>query len=379
MWKPFVRSIVVAVILPLVGDARTSVGQTLELDLTGYVKDLAALSTASLTGESFFVNTLRNRMQVTAGYGPHLSAEAWFDTEYLATLNVDADQFRSSATPEFADLSWSISSGARHEVRQSLFRATLSATKGSVRAVVGRQRIAWGSGFVWTPTDVLNPVSPIALERDEKAGVDAAYVDYALGPMTRMEAVVAPSRNSDRTSAAARMSSHLGEYDMAAMGGRVRDTWIFGGDFAGYAGDAGVRGEAAYTHTENDDFLRAVVNADYNFPGDYYSFMELHYNGAGSSKKAEYDYTQLLDGQTLNLAQFYAAGSVAKNVSPLVAATFYGILNLNDGSGLAGPALLWNAREELEISASAYVFFGADDTEYGPFGNVYFLIVQYFF
>ena len=62
-----------------------------------------------------------------------------------------------------------------------------------------------------------------------------------------------------------------------------------------------------------------------------------------------------------------------------MASNFYGVLNADDGSGLAGPSLIWNAIENLELSASAYIFFGADDSEYGRVGNVYFLIAQYFF
>jgi hypothetical protein len=209
--------------------------------------------------------------------------------------------------------------------------------------------------------------------------VDAAYVDYAVGPLTRVEAAFAPSRDAERTSVAGRVSSHTGEFDVAAMGGRIRDAWIVGGDFAGYLGNAGFRGEAAFTHTVDRDFVRAVLNADYNFPGDYYTFVELHYNGAGTGDKEEYDISQILSGQTLNLARYYAAASVSKTLSPLVAASFYGILNADDGSGLAGPALTWSAKENLELSASAYVFFGASDSEYGQAGNVYFVIVQYFF
>jgi hypothetical protein len=107
--------------------------------------------------------------------------------------------------------------------------------------------------------------------------------------------------------------------------------------------------------------------------------VELHYNGAGTTNRADYDFSQVLTGQTLNLGRYYAAASVSKNISPLVSGNFYGILNANDGSGLAGPAILWSAKENLELSASAYIFFGGSDSEYGRVGNVYFVVAQYFF
>jgi len=356
--------------------------QPVEIGVAGYLKDLAAQASSDVDGDRFFLNTARSRLQGSAATGDYLSADIWLDTELLFGSYLETVQYevsRELESDEFADLDWTMEDTGTYLLRQSVFRLTATATFKRTRVVVGRQRIAWGTGFVWTPTDVLNPVSPVAIERDEKAGVDAVYVDYAFGPQTRIETVFAPSRDSDRTSVAGRMSSHIGEYDVAVMGGRIRDTWIAGGDFAGYLGNAGVRSEAAFTHDADDDFVRAVLNADYNFPGDYYAFVELHYNGAGTRDRSEYDYSKLFSGQTLNLAQFYAAASISKSLSPLVGASFYGVLNADDGSGLAGPALIWNAKENLELSASAYVFFGADDSEYGRVGNVYFVIVQYFF
>lgn len=358
------------------------IGQPLDVQFDGYVKDLATRGSSIVNGDAFFLNTLRSRNQFSVGIGSHLSTEVWLDTELLAGSFLNSADYRASRNAvfdEFADLDWTIESTDDYRISQSLFRLTATASLGKTRAVVGRQRIAWGTGFVWTPTDVLNPVSPVAIERDEKAGVDAAYVEYGLGPMSRLEAAIAPSRNAERTSVAGRLSSHLGEFDVSAMGGRIRDAWVFGGDYAGYLGNAGFRGEAALTSGMGRNFVRAVVNTDYNFPGDYYTFVELHYNGAGAANRADYDFSQVLTGQTLNLGRYYAAASVSKNISPLVSGNFYGILNANDGSGLAGPAILWSAKENLELSASAYVFFGASNTEYGSVGNVYFLIAQYFF
>ena len=141
------------------------------------------------------------------------------------------------------------------------------------------------------------------------------------------------------------------------------------------------RGEHVRTLLFSDgrSYLRATLNADYNFPGGYYVFVELHHNGVGARDKAKYDPGALLEGVIFNLAREYAAASVMKNVTPLVSLSLYALQNLNDGSGLAGPALVWSAAENLEVSLSAYVFYGAGDTEFGAFENVYFGSVQFFF
>ncbi|MFX8565689.1 hypothetical protein ABTL91_18930, partial [Acinetobacter baumannii] len=58
---------------------------------------------------------------------------------------------------------------------------------GALRA--GRQRIAWGTGKIWNPTDVVNPYQPTSIERDERRGVDALYAREGLGALGQAELV----------------------------------------------------------------------------------------------------------------------------------------------------------------------------------------------
>ena len=46
------------------------------------------------------------------------------------------------------------------------------------------------------PLDLLNPFSPLALEREERLGVDAVLVEHKFGPVSRLAAVYAPSRGT---------------------------------------------------------------------------------------------------------------------------------------------------------------------------------------
>ena len=357
--------------------------QTPSFELHGYAKNLGIRSSSILSNEPFVLDISRLRTQGLVSTGEWFHAEVWLDTELLLGNFLDTPEFELGEAlerPTFFNLDWKITDGKRYQVQQQLFRAFATFYVGQTELTVGRQRIAWGTGFAWNPTDILNPFNPGAIELGEKAGVDAAYANVPLGAFSRIEAVVAPGRRREQSSMAVRAGTNWREYDVSVMGGSFRNDWVVGGNFAGYLGNAGFRGEAAYTW--NDDgrnYLRAILNADYNFAGGYYVLVELYFNGQGSRDKGDYDVTTLLTGETFNLAKNYAAASIGKSITPLLAGTLYGLVNLDDQSALAGPALTYSLAENLELTASTYFFIGANNTEFGTQEHVFFASLQWYF
>ncbi len=361
--------------------AASGLGQT--FDLAGYAKNLTVQSRSVVDDESFILNTSRFRLKGSIAANDAVEAELWLDSELLSgdfLQTLDFQLSRAIARPTFVDLEWTVEEQSHYQLRQSLFRAFAKITAGSAEVTVGRQRIAWGTGFAWNPTDLLNPYNPIAIELQERTGVDAVHVAIPLGNLSRLEAAFAPGRKRLRSSYAARLTTNFHEYDLSLMAGHFRDDTALGTDFAGYLGDAGFRGEFAYTFRDDDsDYLRAVVNLDYSFPHDFYALVEFYYNGQGQSDKARYNLLDVLNGETFNLAKLYTAASVSKSISPLLNAGIYSIVNLNDRSSLIGPTLTYSLATNLEISANTYLLFGADDSEYGQLETSHFASVQYFF
>ena len=357
--------------------------QEYSVQFSGYAKNLAIRSSSILTAKSFFLDISRLRTRSLINAGNVLHAEIWLDNELLAGSFLDTPEYQLSkrlARPTFFDLDWTVTDGDKYELRQRLFKAFATVYLGQAELTLGRQRIVWGTGFVWNPTDLLNPFNPVAIELEEKEGVDAAYFAVPLGTLSRFEAAHAPGRNGLKSSTALRIGSHSGDYDFSVMGGDFQDDLVLGGDFAGYLGGAGFRGELAYTwKQDDDDFLRATLNADYNLSNDFYVFLEFHFNGQGSTSKDDYDFTDLLSGRVFNLARHYLAASVTKAITPLLGLSFYNILNLDDRSSLVGPALVYSLATNLELAASAYFFLGANDTEYGQLGSSYFAFLQYYY
>ncbi len=166
------------------------------------------------------------------------------------------------------------------------------------------------------------------------------------------------------------------------MAGEFQKDRVLGGDFAGYIGGGGFRGEFAYTWKEKDsNFFRAILNADYSFPHDFYAFIEFYFNGQGTTNKKDYPLfiDDLLSGRIFNLAKHYFAASVIKSVTPLLGLNIYSIFNLNDRSSLVGPAMTYSLATNLEIAASVYFLNGANDSEFGFQQTSYFAFLQYYF
>lgn len=71
--------------------------------------------------------------------------------------------------------------------------------------------------------DILNPVSPLQLEPDERIGVDALLWGKAWGALGRISAVYAPQHNADDASSALRVKRFIGGIDASVMAGEFAD------------------------------------------------------------------------------------------------------------------------------------------------------------
>lgn len=262
----------------------------------------------------------------------------------------------------YLDLDYEWAEGGNHIGMAGIDRAFVSYAQGPVRATAGRQRIAWGTGFVWNPTDLFNPTDPLSIEQSRKNGIDAVHASFALGTLSRAEAAFAPGRGELGQRAGGRVRGNIGAYDISAMGGEFEGDSVIGGDFAGYLGGAGFRGEFSRTRTKfGDDFIRAAVNLDYIFSSGYYAMAEFYFNGRGEDEKEDYDPAILSGGG--QAARHYSAVRVSKEITPLLSFGLYGLGNLDDASGLISPSITYSIAPDLDLALGAYVFGGKSDTD----------------
>ena len=346
-------------------------GQTLEV--AGYAKSLTISSRQPEEGEAFLLNLNRIRAEAQGSIHRNVRLEAWLDSEILTGSFLRTELYEESrrdTTQRWIDLDWTVARSKSVEVRQRLFRVYATVEAGRTVWTVGRQRIAWGTGFAWNPTDLLNPFNPGAIELAERGGIDAVHTSIALGTLSRVEAVVAATDQSGGVQYAARAGTNWREYDVSLMGGVFDERKAIGVDFAGYIGGAGLRGEWAWVHPDAGvSYLRAVLNTDYTFQPGVYALAEVYYNGLES----------VAAGEAFGRGQWYAAFTLSAPVAVRMGLSAYGLVNMSDGSALCGPAITVSLAQELELQAAAYLFAGTKDSEFGRQQPAAFAALQWYY
>jgi hypothetical protein len=245
---------------------------------------------------------------------------------------------------------------------------------------LGRQRIAWGTGRFWSPLDILNPVDPVALEREERPGVDAALVEAKLGPLARLSAVYAPAPDRGSPSRALQWHGNAAGVDASLVIGRLLGTELVGVDLASQIGAAGVRAEAARLRSPAGPSLaRVLLGVDYAFPNGLTLAGELYYNGGGARDPRAYDLAGQRAGRVTSLATRYSGLYAAYEITPLLKWVTYAVLNADDRSRAVDTRLVWSWRDDLELTLGAQRFAGSPASEYGRLSDGAFAALKWFF
>ncbi len=266
-------------------------------------------------------------------------------------------------------------------LRQRLYRGWLQFRHGDWQTTVGRQRIAWGVGHLWNPTDRFNPVQPLALEPEEKTGVDAWQGRWNYSGFGNVQAVFAPGRLAYAIPRrlAIRWSDTFPLGDVSASWIRSGRDDVLGADFAGNLGDAGIHME--YSRTLRGPKRQWVLGADINhvgpwLPNGLYLAVEYFFNAvpspaplpAFSSGGTE---LQSRSHQLLGMHAGY-------DLTPLWRLEAIVIQDLERRSRAVMPSLQYSPEEDMEIQGSVQWFTGARG-EFAAMNSIAFLRLQYYF
>lgn len=352
------------------------------LELSGSLKSLFLRSRAS-TGEDYALSLNRLRVEAKGDLAPGLALDLQYDNELLLGNYLDTGEFRAlkdRPPPQYwrADANYL----ERGDVygRHRLYRAALTLTRGDVDLKLGRQRIAWGTGRFWSPLDILNPVSPLALEREERVGVDAALLEAKLGPLSRASLVYAPAPDRGSPSRAVQWHGNAAGVDASFAVGRLLGLDIVGVDIASHIGNVGVRGEAAHLRpSAGRGFNRLMLGADYAFAGGLTLSGELYYNGAGARDPVAYNLAALSAGRVSSLATRYAGLVASFEITPLLKWVNYAVVNADDHSRGFDSRLVWSSRNNLDLTIGVQRFAGSAGSEYARMPSAAFAQVQWFF
>ncbi|CUU09627.1 hypothetical protein JGI3_00158 [Candidatus Kryptobacter tengchongensis] len=248
--------------------------------------------------------------------------------------------------------------------------------------IIGRQRISWGTGRIWNPTDLFNPINPADFSKIEKDGADALTMKIYLGNFTDLHFVFNPSDKFKNNNFGFRLRSNLRKIDFSFMSGIFDKRAIAGFDFAGNFFNAGIRGEAiisADLKNLNSNFTKFVLGFDNQFTKGLYALIEYYFNGEGKTKKEEYEIERLIKGEILNLSKNYVYSSVIYNFNPILSLSLSANKNLNDKSGFISSLIHCSLSDNSELGLGVILFFGDSGDEYWYYSTSVFLKIQLFF
>jgi len=269
----------------------------------------------------------------------------------------------------------------------------------------GRQAITWGTGRFWQPTDLFSPFGPLQVDREFKAGSDAARVALAPGDFTQAEFVWAFGRDADpdRSAGMGKFKTLIKHHDISFLGGWVQTDIVGGGDFAGDLGNTGVglHGEVLFNHVKDGpDYLDCLVGLDYRFPGKGpYVLGEYFYSGAGAADSAALT-EALLDNRILSrgalvLGRHNLGLGASYEILPILTGMFNVLVNLTDPSAILNPALEYSVADNAVATAGCTIPLGDAPTfvlppgglgvpdvrlnsEYGSYPFTFFMEVRFY-
>ncbi len=364
-----------------------------EVKASGYLKNIWQYTGSEIGDQPYYLNTARARLTLDADESV-FKAHVDLDNQVAAGSFFGTPDFRafgySPPTP-WLTMQRTISTGTANGYGIGAYRAWVGVEdeRGVVRA--GRQRIAWGTGKIWNPTDVLNPYQPTSVEPDERRGVDALYARAGIGTLGQAEYVWAGQDRWVDQQMLVRVRENFAGWDASLLGGKVAGStasFMAGGDFAGTLLDGTLHGEwAAFRPQIRTPYWKAGLGYDYTVDSetklrwlkDASFVFEYFHAGNGSTDPARYNFAPLLAGAEVSVAQNYFGATLSEDLHPLVKISLLGIANADDGSTFFFPSLTWNALNDLYLTAAFQRFGGGRPTEYGRHPNQTVLTVQYYF
>ncbi|MBC7539444.1 MAG: hypothetical protein H7281_11530 [Bacteriovorax sp.] len=291
------------------------------------------------------------------------------------------------------------SSSSSFLVNQNLDRLYMSYSSSGFNLNIGRAPIAFGSAKIVNPSDVLTPISYQTLDKEERVGVDTIRMNYSLGPLSLIDAgyVVGNKFKSSKSAAFLRLKSNFFETDISTMLMNFQENFLIGVDLARSVGNASAWFESAYVipkyFNDNDNlhlknYFRATLGMDYKLTSSIYSYVEYHYNGAGTHDPKKYIFQQTNiayseGGVTLQGVHYLIPG-MTYEISSLWKVTGQCLFNANDLSIFNNISVEHNFAQDVFIDLGAYIPFGAktrltQNSEFGIYPKIIYSSLRFYF
>jgi len=232
-------------------------------------------------------------------------------------------------------------------------------------ATAGKQRIAWGPGYIWNPVDIFNPfVLSFAIRDEDKTNIQAVRIEVPIGETGGVDGFVQTGISEETTGKGLRIKGTVGSFDLGlsyvdqgTLGHQI------GFDTAGdIVKDIGVRGEITLKNAANGNgYTQAVVGSDYTLENGVGLNLEYYFNGLGSRDKNSYNW-----GTAESVGMDYLFLGANKILDELTTITGSLLINLDDQSFMIYPQYARSLGQNLDLRIEGMLLGGPDGSEFVP-------------
>lgn|GEM_PF-2034472 len=249
-------------------------------------------------------------------------------------------------------------------------------------ARLGKQPMAWGTGYIWNPTEIIAPKLAYdpSYRRDGENALKLAASWGSGGGAEVIGVLRGVTGRPDSAMVIGRLKENIFGFDLAAIGAWFWDTTttpdttrrrlLLGGQFAGEIGNIGLWTEGGYNLYEEDplSYAEFVVGLDHTFTFRTHVMAEYLYYGRGFDSADDYTFTGWLErasGLRKAMGQHLVCLGADQTIISFHNVGISAIFNPVDGSGIVIPRLSLNLADNLDLSAFGLISFGDEDSEFG--------------
>ncbi|MBT3343567.1 MAG: hypothetical protein HN712_03240 [Gemmatimonadetes bacterium] len=367
--------------------------------VTGYAKQFGSVFNSPLRIGTDALLTGRLRLNSGASHG-RFDLEVGIDIVPRLRSSIDA---LDSGLPEPEGSAYRLTDirqrllprdgSGQLELFQNIDRLALGIRLGRADLRIGRQPLAFGDALVVNATDVIAPFTYQVIDKEERTGVDAVRLRWALGELSEADVgwVVGDGGRLDDSAGFARLRLYVLDTDVTPMAILFQQHHLLGLSLTRNVWGASTYLEMAQVFAEEgSDYTRWSIGSQQTVHPQLHSLIEFHHNGAGRNRidpDAGVPHPSAYrDAGVYLLARDYLIPSVVWQMSALSTLSLQALMNLHDGSWLAGPRVEFSLRDDLIAEAGLFKGFAAlptvtrhDDPEFVLYGHTFFADIRRYF
>lgn len=358
---------IVILVFLFAGNSFSQTEKIKSCELKGYIKDLQTVSFIDNADSLITSNLIHNRINFKWNFSKHLFTRVEMRNQVFYGEQVKMiPGFGKYVSVDYGyfDLT-KLWVDKKSLVAVSTFdRALLNYSSEVISVTAGRQRINWGINTVWNPNDLFNAYNFLDFDYEERPGSDAIRVQYFPSSFSSGELTYKPSKEKDRSVAAALFKFNKWKYDFQLLGGVYYNDIAIGTGWAGNINEAGFKGELTYFRNKdnikagNDDFT-ASITFDYSLKNNWYvsasalyvqnPFPVLFWKISTTSEN--------LSAKSLMPYRWSFYTGVMKSFTPLFTGNLTVIYSPEDNSTILYPTLTYSIAENFDLDVTAQSFF----------------------